>query len=288
FGRLGNRLSILHNLISSADTDCCGVSIPTNILDGWNPRLEDTKFTNLNETCGAHLEVNQTRCAAKTGKDWFYSRIKGPPSACYKPLLRRYFQINSTHALGKKCPEHPHVVLHVRSGDITRGSFNTTSGTWTPGPVHPLYFPYPTAYYLAALNSMRKRSVSATTYYVLCEDSSNPSCDYFLNAAIFAQVDLHVRIGKPLLEDVNLLLCANEVGVAQGSFKNVIDLSSKEQKVHEFGHDPRACPRQGTSRIVHYINDTSQRRLYTESSKNWRNTGYQRNLVNRHYAMQTC
>ena len=295
YGRLGNRLRSLNKLVQSADTDCCGLSIPPDILDGWHP-LVDTTFVNLNNTCRTHLQVNQSTCASKSksAQDLFYLNIDEQRSACYAPLMQRYFQINSTHALGKECSERPHVVLHVRAGDITRGSFNTTTGTWVPGRVHRGYFPFPTSYYLMALNNMKKRAISSTIFYVLCEDSGNPACDYFLKTTLFAEVPLRVRIGKPLLEDVHLLLCANEVVVSNGSFKNILSLSSKKQVVHNFILDPRACPSKGTSRslesslVKYYIADRSQRRIYAESQGKWSNTGHERFLVNKYYAIQTC
>ena len=161
YGRLGNRLLLLNKLVAAAQTYCCGVSIPANIVDGWHPLLDDNTFVNLNTTCRTHLDVNQSTCASKSksGRDWFYSRIENSQQvACFKPLMQRYLQINSTHAVGKKCPESPHAVVHVRSGDIARGSFNTTTGTWAPGRVHPGYGPYPTSYYVAALHDMTKRA----------------------------------------------------------------------------------------------------------------------------------
>ena len=289
YGRLGNRLSLLYKLVASAEANCCGVSLPTNILDGWHPLLDASTFANLDATCEARLDVNQSTCASrsKSGKDWFYFTVERQP-ACYKPLMQRYFGINSTHALGKKCPNLPHVVLHVRTGDVTRGSFNMTTEVWVPGSVHAEYFPFPTSYYLAALNNMTKRAVSSTTYYVLCEDSGNPTCDYFLNAALFAQINLRVRIGQPLLEDIHLLLCAEEVAVSRGTFQNIIALSTKKQIVHAFTNNPSACAGQRTSPYTYYIDDVSQQHLYSKSAVRWRNTGYQRFIVNQKYTIQTC
>ncbi len=289
YGRLGNRLILLKKLTAAAETYCCGVSIPANVVDGWHPLLDDTTFANLNTTCRTHLDVNQSTCASKSksGEDWFYSKAP-QQAACFKPLMRRYLQINSTHAVGKKCPESPHAVLHVRSGDITAGSFNMTTETWVPKPVHPGYGPYPTSYYSAALHNMTKRAASSTMFYVMCENVGNPTCDYFQKAALNFPFPLQVRIGKPLLEDLHLLLCANEVVRSKGAFANILALSSKKQIVHDFIYDSSGCGRQGTLRYLYYISDLPQSSLYAESIKIWRNTGYQRSMVNKYYTIQTC
>ena len=291
YGRLGNRLHLLNKLVAAAQTYCCGVSIPANIVDGWHPLLDDTTFVNLNTTCRTHLDVNQSTCASKSksGHDWFYSRIENSQQlACFKPLMQRYLQINSTHAVGKKCPESPHAVVHVRSGDIARGSFNTTTGTWAPGSVHAGYGPYPTSYYVAALHNMTKRAASSTIFYVLCEDVQNPTCDFFQKAALNFPFPLQVRIGKPLLEDIHLLLCANEVVVSKGFFARILALSSKKQIVHDFIQDPRRCRSQDGLHYLYYISDFPQLSLYAESIKVWHNTGYQRFMVNKYYTIQTC
>jgi len=282
FGRLGNRLTILKKLTETAEAECCGVRIPSRILDGWTPQQQYTIFDNLDRSCQASRSENQSRCDSKSAREWFYHKSK-TSSACFTSLLRQYFQINDTHVLGQECSKIPSNVLHVRSGDIMRGSFNMSSETWAAGRVHPGYTPFPTSYYVAALKNMEERAEAQTVYYILCETAANPTCDYFAKTAELMSHRTEVRTRQPLLEDVQLILCAQEVAVSYGSFANVLTFSPKRQILHKFVAQPADKPKCTSDEKLYFIKDAAQRSLWTDIKGKWRNTGYQRFIVNKHF-----
>jgi hypothetical protein len=119
WGRLGNRIQAITNMIHSAEANCCDVLISDDILTGWTP---DVSVFRHSAKCSGELspEMNAGRCLSKTGSEWFYHR-PATIGHCASHLLKAHFGINDTHVLGRSCPSFPHAALHVRSGDIVSG-----------------------------------------------------------------------------------------------------------------------------------------------------------------------
>ena len=82
------------------------------------------------------------------------------------------------------------------------------------------------------------------------------------------------------------MLCAKQVAVSHGSFKRILDLSPIHQIRHDFSYAPVNCTSDDSS--VYFIKDESQRLLFKEHAEKWKNTGYQRFLVNTHTPMEKC
>ena len=215
-------------------------------------------------------------------------------------MLRRFLGINDTHVLGKRCHGPAYAVLHIRTGDITFGTFNKRSGEYRPSrSIHPKYWLYPTSYYTSVVKHIRARSKTPMRIFVLCETLTNPTCDFF-NQLADLDPNIYVRNGSSLTDDIHLLLCASEVATSRGTFQLVSSFSKTISVRHtfvvrepgsilpppdEFGGfalDPvRIIDAQGSlpMTVSHYLSSYADQRFYLKAMSPWKNSVYQRHLV---------
>ena len=288
-GRLGNRIAAVSKMVSEAESESCGVSLQSDMLSGWDP--PETQWINeKHQSITMDLKHNgssynnsmkNNTCRSLTGGEWFRSKNLHPPM-CHIHLLRKYFDINLTHVLGKTCSSTDHVALHVRSGDIARGTWSKEE-TYSPSRVHPGYGLFPTAYYISVIREIRARRGDALTFFVLCETMGNPTCEYFEKLSILDQ-NVVMRVKQPLIDDVRLMLCASEVAMSFGTFKHVFDLSPVAQIRHTFSHTPRHSD-ESCSMVSHWIASSQQAANFRNVTKVWKNSGFQRHEVDVAYDM---
>ena len=287
-GRLGNRIDMLTNMIKLAERGCCNIEINEYpILKGWIPRTR--VFKNLNQTCSTACENSSCSwaCPHFNGQQWYYRRDDGDESRCALEVLKYYFDINSTHALGRACPSTPHVALHVRSGDVAAGHFSGITGSYISNKVHGSYFLAPTAYYLAALRDMQSRQPGVKAF-VFCETMDNPTCDFFAKLGrILPGIEL--RVGESFNEDLFLLLCANEACTSTGSFKDIFMLSGREPLLHAFSSsEVNSCKTDEKNSFLYFLEEEDLReRFNRDVVTGWHNTGYQRSAINQDYAVKS-
>ena len=290
YGRLGNRIIETMNMIAYAEEMNCGVKMPENILEHWSTPTNTCYIPNIRKS-------KSSSCGPKRGKEWFYfykirpskSKVTTP---CGLQLLSTYFGVNRTHALGRSCPTSSHSVLHIRSGDIVKGRYDTQKGVYVPTHVHPGYTPYPTSYYLSVLKSIASKSKDKEGHppkvYVLCETLNNPTCDYFLKTAdLLSDVQLILRVGQSLIDDLHILLCASEVAVSVGTFHNILLVSQKLNVKHDYSKSVNNCSSSSSSNF-HWIASRKERNRFAKVTDYWNNTGFQRHIIDGHYKMASC
>lgn len=292
YGRLGNRLMSVSNMILHADQGCCHVSVP-EMIQGWNPAA--VHFENKKQTCQNRTEVSRI-CQSRSGVDWFTDKPERK-STCDFEILKKYFAVNRTHALGQMCPTRPFSAFHVRSGDSVVGTYDSVTGTFQPSKVHPGYWLYPTSYYTAAMNKIRKVD-GKQRIVVFCENNANPTCDFFAKLAD-VDADILMRTNQPLIDDLHLMLCAREVALSNGSFKHVFELSERLEVVHSFKIQPprHACKNDATSTkrstpggkttLLYWVEEPESA-TYQQAVTTWRNTGFQRSVVNTQRTINFC
>lgn len=123
--------------------------------------------------------------------------------------------INATHAFGRRCPSEPYLGLHVRSGDLFRGTWGR-DGQWVPGEgIHPLYTQPSLSYYTRCIEDAAQRGVARVR--VTCEDMNNPVC---LALRAFSGVQsLGLEVDTLALHDaLAMLACATYACAAFGTF----------------------------------------------------------------------
>ena len=216
------------------------------------------------------------------GREWFTRPVPG--SRCGYALLQSYFKINATHAYGRQCPETRYAALHVRSGDVVAGKFNSTTGSYMPAIVDKGYGPYPTAYYVAVVNEVRRKGI--TDIMVFCETDDNPTCKFFEKAA---RLDprLIVSIGNDLVDDLYWIACAEEVAISRGTFVHVYSLSPRNQHKHRFSlSESNYCSSWET---FYWIKNLTRGNLFNNVEMSpWKNSEFQRHLINTDFEMGNC
>lgn len=304
YGRLGNRIAAIRNMVADADLKCCGVCLPSDILDGWQPDARDRIcLASAGRSCSSWEHKPRLSCRKKNGYEWYmmnkvqhaylYKRNTGEsatPSPCADVLLSEYFQINRTHVLGRKCPSNKFYVLHVRAGDIANGHFDESAGIWIPEIKGARdYGPFPTSYFDAAvLNILHRLQMKATLdriIYVLCETLHNPTCAHFVKVANYIP-QLTVQVGDSLVEDMYTMLCATEIVLSFSSLNNALALSTRLEKVHTFTNEPTDTCDLDT--FYYWIKDASERAHYKRELAVWRNSAYQRHLVDKDVHIESC
>lgn len=292
YGRLGNRLRAVSHMIDFADKFCCSLFVNGSLLDGWNVKGQHWVFNSTSTTCPSNANRTDSAhmCATTyTGHEWFSGIAGVEEGACSQLILRNYFAVNQTHALGQKCPEKTYLTLHVRAGDVVAGGYNQTSGDYVSASVHTGYGLFPTSYYVATIRDYIQRyhdgnSTSGRDIVVLCENDANPTCDYFRKTAkMFPSANVNVRVGKRLVEDVYYMLCATEVAVSHGTFSFILTTSTRLSLTHRFVHAPRSST---SGEVFYWIADESHRMRYKRDLEVWKNTAYQRYLANTYYDIE--
>ena len=275
YGRLGNRINSVSHMIGEAESKACGVHLPHDMLSGWDPPLESWAHIRTNH----NVSDTNNICGSRNAEEWFFGGFPAPK--CHLHLLRKYFNLNQTHALGKACSSTDHVALHVRSGDVARGVWGE-DGSYKPSTdILSNYGLFPTAYFISVISEIRGRRGNSVTFYVFCETMDNPTSEYFEKLSV---LDLNVvmRVGQTLIDDMRLMLCAKETAASFGTFRLVFDLSTQSQIRHDFSHNPMmpSC-----STVWHWISSSQQAAKFTDVTKEWKNTGLQRHEVNAAYEM---
>jgi len=287
YGRLGNRIVAISQMIGYAESTPCNISLPQGVLDGWNS--EHLHFMSSEN----EFNQNPDGCLAQSGEQWY--RMKGISPNRHVDVLRLYFSINSTHALGKKCGHGRYIALHVRSGDITSGAWNQSTGAYRPAKenIHASYAPFPTSYYVSVLRNARERQGKNVKFFIFCETLDNPTCEFFLKYSS-SDHKVQVRIQQPLIEDVHHLLCAEEAAESRGTFGKILDLSKSRLVTHRFYDSKPACnwenhllPSHSTT-VGHWIKDSTQSANYRENTREWKNNAFQRHIVDKHHDIETC
>ena len=308
--RLGNTLYAVVRLFSIAENECCNVRLPELMLGGWKPRI--SSFEYLAESCVFSPDVDSrpSPWCKPHDVDELLHREFFTDSRCAVSSLRRYFEINQTHVLGKRCPSTTYAALHIRSGDITSGKYNRLTGQYeASSSVHTKYWLYPTSYYAAVVRHIRSRS-EEKKIVVLCETSTNPACGFFEK---LADLDprIEVRVGSDLLDDIHTLLCSDEVATSYGTFQVVLPLSQTISTWHTFVHgsgsgsDSPTVPeqlngfpavlrplrmidaeRKSTSEVSYSFVNPDAQRLYASAMATWKNSAYQRHLVDARWEVE--
>ena len=306
YGRFGNILTATYKMINYAEETKCSISLLPDILPGWSPPHGSTSACFVPSDYGTIIG-NGSTCTKQSGHDWYYriTNLDSFSCACMYRLLRPYFAVNKTHALGRSCSAEPSAVLHVRSGDIVRGGY-TKNGAYQPGNVHGGMSPHPTSYYTAVVKDIVTRNQGTDGplkhIYILCEDLGNPTCEYFQKTADLLQqeVNFTFRFNQKLVDDLHILLCASEVAVSRGTFQEVLQLSQKLRIKHDFKNEPTNCSATisgETQEKMYWIADPQQRNQFRSDNGYWNNTGYngywnntgwQRHDMNSYFRMVSC
>jgi hypothetical protein len=302
-GRFGNSILGLIRLVLYAETNCCHIFLPGDILSGIPPMA----FRNT-ATCPLPDESNissHKRCENQEISDMI--NTQGSPR-CAVHILRKWLQINYTHVFGEKCPATGHAAFHVRSGDIVSGTFDAESGSYLPSTdVHEQYWLYPTSFYTAAYKNVKEFSpMEDRRVFVICENMDNPTCEFFSKLADIDQ-RLDFRTGNSLIDDLKIMLCAREIAASRGTLQVVFSLSQHAEKRHRFTQDndpgmknltldhvslPRISPlrmqddhQSLESEFVYSILDETERNTYRERTYPWKNTAHQRYLIDKKASM---
>jgi hypothetical protein len=285
-GRLGNRLQIAKHMIGEAVYLSCAVVLPRDMLPGWNPPEHSWLYNVINkDPRNASLTKNLT-CGSRKGEEWYGRKSSAPK--CYLQLLRKYFGINQTHALGKACSSTEHVAMHVRSGDVASGGWSKNQ-TYSPQHVHKDYGFFPTAYYMSMMRDVRARRGDAVIFFVFCKNMGNPTCEFFEKLS-YLDNRLFLRVGEPLIDDLFLMLCASETAASHGTFHNAFDLSAARRISHSFSYNPKPATRCGDASVkgvftVHWIASSQKAAKFEKVTKIWKNTGFQRHKINAAFDM---
>ena len=288
-GRLGNRINHIKTLVGVAEVAPCNISIRKDMIQGYKARHAHFLFLGSDMTSTRNSTRN---CPSMTGVEWAKYGAKHRLSPKHHiEVLRHYFDINSTHTLGKSCTSNRFAALHVRSGDMGRGVWNKTSGMYKPAGVNKGYAFYPTSFYTSVVREIRSRRGKDFTFIVFCEDMNNPTCDFFLKVSSTDDT-VHVRVNQPLVDDLHIMLCAEEVAISRGSFQSALDLSSARLIKHiYFDREPQACkfePSTSTQRIGYWISSANESASFAKDTKVWTNSGYQRYVINAFHEMEFC
>ena len=295
YGRLGNRLTAVKNMISTAEAEGCNFVIPGEILSGWRTEKQYFMHTSI-----ASFESNfSTQCLPMASSQWYYLSTPSPPK-CYNHLMRQYFDINKTHTLGHRCKSSAFVAFHVRSGDVAEGEFNKTSGDFVPSTHAHIeeYGLFPTSYYLSVISEVRSRRGRGYQVIVFCEDLGNPTCIFFRKLA-HLEANVEIRIGQPLIDDLHLMLCAEEVATSRGTFSQVFELSVKRQRTHAYFDSSSQVPCSKASatqqneiwksdKVAHWILSPTESSAFRNATRRWKNTSYQRDAVDKYFITSHC
>jgi len=293
-GRFGNHLSAAANLINYAKKEDCDFDLHPKLLGGWTPKRTTGRFRSTDAT-----DSKNKNCTLPSAD---YAKVKDIGkavfSSCAISMLSSYFAINATHVFDRVCPmEEPYSVLHVRSGDITGGHYDE-KGFYKPRHVQIAMSPSLTSYYIAVVKDIVARHQKngkngAPKIFVLCLNMNNPTCEYFEKVAGLFQheVQFEFRVGKNLIDDLHIFLCAREVAVSAGTFKYALLMSQHLQKVYEFSWaqmSKEQCASESQQTTKYWIADEGEADHFKKTNRWWANTAYQRHTMDAYYKMTSC
>ena len=249
-GRLGNHLASLRTAAEAATLLGCDLHVPVvpgalrnhdhrvltykgqlRIFKGPN-RLPFIIFKAPNGSrCEYRPEI--ARLYRSDSRTWFMFQLRpqklGPVYAAFRfesehvrgtrvtDILNDFLGHNETHAAGLRCSKYRFdVAMHIRAGDIMRGSY-TKNGGWQPSRlVHPMYGQPPLSSYVDCLEHNLRPGQRAVA---VMEDLSNPVAPVLQMMAEHQTVWNLTVVQLPVLnEAVATLGCAPIVCNARGSF----------------------------------------------------------------------
>jgi hypothetical protein len=306
FGRLGNILISFENMIYESIASNCLIHLPPRVsgLPFYTPSCNifnaTQKSSPRSKTC-MHGTLENFFYLSKTSNGKSIVEMRSSYGAVVDSLLKTYMTINDTHAYGMACPSESIFSIHIRSGDITRGTYNKKSGHYEPGHVHEKYSPFPTSYYAHVLRHALQSNVDRII--IFCENLSNPGCSAF-ETFIVTLPRAEMSVGTSLQNDLKLLSCSNEVAISAGTFFKAFTMRRKH--IHTFEYlslhtDGLDCStinflwfeevmRIGTNLTKYFMIDKKQASDFERETNVWKNNEYQRALINKDFKMNstTC
>jgi hypothetical protein len=91
-------------------------------------------------------------------------------------------------------------------------------------------------------------------------------------------------------EDLFLLLCANEAVTSTGSFREIFMLSGRKPLMHAFSSSELTFCETGEEEnsFLYFLENEELRERFTRDViSGWRNTDYQRDIINQDYAVRS-
>ena len=296
FGRLGNCIITMENMILESIASSCLVILPTirlipNFVPGCVVVNASGKQRNYTQSC-LHASPKHFYKMKTTSTGELIADMRHSLRVHLNNILKVYFNINYTHAYGMPCPQENIFSIHIRSGDTSEGSFNETSGHFVPRVVHWKYAPNPTSFYTHVLRKALEMT-DITRIIVFCEDLTSPSCET-MQQFHMSIPRIEVRANKPLKDDLVLLSCSSHVALSAGTFFKAFTLETKN--VHMFsrlgpGESDTSCSFEwhgyeqsfeaGVNVTKHYFSSREDADSYNKALAVWKNNEYQRHLVSR-------
>lgn len=146
--------------------------------------------------------------------------------------------MNETHSFGKKCHDSNQetcLAVHIRSGDVFRGSYDENRH-WVSEKVHHLYQEPPLDYYMHAIKWFRQRHQNSTRYSIIiaCENDNNPVCEIF---RLLSETDEDLKmIYADLLSTLQTVTCCEELVLSFSTLSLVLKLSPRIRHVSSYGN----------------------------------------------------
>ena len=299
YGRLGNTLIVIEHMIMEAVESNCLILLPSK-LPGLHSFTPSCNLFNVSKSHGSRLEAclhaspKHFFQASRTSSGTSRNALRVSHGAVIDRIFEQYLSSNATHVYGLACPDEDIFSIHIRSGDVTRGTYDVLSGQYLPGTVHKGYAPYPTRFYSHAIRSALYDT--NTRVIIFCQDLSSPGCGAFETLRdSFPRVEM--RVGKSLLDDLRLLACSNSVAISAGTFFKAITIGRKKH-IHTYDQTSslsrnctnewfRSIKRADENLTKYFISDDALAAVYLNGTKIWKNNDYQRYLVNKGYMMST-
>ena len=88
-----------------------------------------------------------------------------------------------------------------------------------------------------------------------------------------------------LKKDLHGMLYADEIAVSRGTFRKIFDILPRNQVIHEYNPMKSELKCQGKASFSYSIANQTLSTNYHNSVFPWRNTGYQRWLMNQFFDM---
>ena len=227
FGRLGNNIIQLNNIISIALEYKHNIKINIKI-QFFDLSVIEEYFNRYNNS-----EIIESN---------FYNQFELPfPYEIFKKnreevnkILRKAFLINNIN----KLPEND-IVIHIRSGDI-----------FSSNP-HPSYLPPPLSYYTKEIDKCKYEKI-----HIVCEDTKNPVVNELLKLYKNA-----VYKKNTLEKDIKMVLGATNIIMSCGSFVRQLKRFSDNLKLFHLDFY-KTKPYQEYKKIMYPWKNTKEQRDY--------------------------
>jgi hypothetical protein len=168
------------------------------------------------------------------------------------------------------------LVVHIRSGD----AFEDPEGQGASGGAGPIYVQPPLAFYLSVIE--RAFGGARGTVHIVAENARNPVIPALVASLDQARIGLVLRLNNSLISDLECMLAARRLVVANGSIGIAAILMSKVLQEAYFFRD------KGTGTmlpIAHYVGDQIRKHIVFDADSSyiaagqWRNTAEQRRIM---------